>query len=114
MKRFLCTLALAFLIFASAVCLHAQTTNGSVQGTVTDPSGAAIGGASVTGRNMDTGLTITTVSSNAGLYSLANLPPGRYSISVEGPNLKKYSREGVTVATDATVALDVQMPRVSQ
>jgi hypothetical protein len=68
-----------------------------------------LGGAQITGRNLDTGLTISTVTSNAGLYSLANLPPGRYTVTVEAPNLKKYSREGVTVQTDATVALDVQM-----
>jgi len=102
-----CTLA--FFLLASTVSLHAQTTNGSIQGTVTDPSGAAVGGASVTGRNLDTGLTITTVTTDAGLYSLANLPPGRYSVTVQGSGLKKYSREGVTVQTDATVALDVQM-----
>ena len=107
MKRLVCTLA--FFVLASTVALRAQTTNGSIQGTVTDPSGAAIGGAAVTGRNLDTGLTITTVTTDAGLYSLANLPPGRYSVTIEGPNLKKYSREGVTVQTAATVALDVQM-----
>ena len=107
MKRFIYTLA--FILLASTVSLRAQTTNGSIQGTVTDPSGAAIGGASVTGRNLDTGLTITTVTTDAGLYSLANLPPGRYSVTIQGPGLKKYSREGVTVQTDATVALDVQM-----
>src|SRR5216684_6492456 len=107
MKRFIYTLA--YILFALTLPLHAQTTNGSIQGTVTDPSGAAIGGASVTGRNMDTGLTITTVTTDAGLYSLANLPPGRYAVTVEEPSLKKYSREGVTVQTGATVALDVQM-----
>ncbi len=107
MKRLVCTLA--FFLLASTASLRAQTTNGSIQGTVTDPSGAAIGGASVTGRNLDTGLTITTVTTDAGLYSLANLPPGRYTVTVQGPGLKKYSREGVTVQTDATVALDVQM-----
>src|SRR6266852_6133999 len=106
-KRLVCTLA--FFLLASTASLRAQTTNGSIQGTVTDPSGAAIGGASVTGRNLDTGLTITTVTTDAGLYSLANLPPGRYTVTVQGPGLKKYSREGVTVQTDATVALDVQM-----
>jgi len=100
---------LAFFLVASTASLRAQTTNGSIQGTVTDPSGAAIGGASVTGRNLDTGLTITTVTTDAGLYSLANLPPGRYSVTIQGPGLKKYSREGVTVQTDATVSLDVQM-----
>ena len=107
MKKLVCTCVL-FLI-TSTVFVLAQTTNGGIQGAVTDPSGATIGGAQITGRNLDTGLTISTVTSNAGLYSLANLPPGRYTVTVEAPNLKKYSREGVTVQTDATVALDVQM-----
>src|SRR6202158_497955 len=106
-KRFI--YGLAFILLAWTLSLRAQTTNGSIQGTVTDPSGAAVGGASVTGRNLDTGLTITTVTTDAGLYSLANLPPGRYSVTIQGPGLKKYSQEGVTVQTDATVALDVQM-----
>ena len=107
MKRLACTFAI--LLLASAACLHGQTTNGNIQGTVTDPSGSAVGGAGVTGRNLDTGLSITTATTDAGLYSLANLPPGRYAVTIEGPNLKKYSREGVTVQTGATVALDVQM-----
>jgi Carboxypeptidase regulatory-like domain len=106
-KRFM--FVLAFILLASAVSLRSQTTNGSIQGTVTDPSGAAVAGATVTGRNLDTGLTITTVTTDAGFYSLANMPPGRYTVTIEGPNLKKYSREGVTVQTGATVALDVQM-----
>jgi Carboxypeptidase regulatory-like domain len=106
-KRLVCTFALFLVV--STVYVLAQTTNGKIQGTVTDPSGATVGGANVTGRNLDTGLTISTVTTDAGLYSLANLPPGRYSVTIEGPNLKKYTREGVTVQTDATVALDVQM-----
>src|SRR5229473_7473632 len=106
-KRLVCTCALFLLV--STVCVLAQTTNGNIQGTVTDPSGATVGGAKVTSRNLDTGLTITTVTTDAGLYSLANLPPGRYSVTIQGPGLKKYSREGVTVQTDATVSLDVQM-----
>jgi hypothetical protein len=104
-----CIAIFVLFLFASTACLLAQTTNGTIQGTITDPSGATVGSARVTGRNLDTGLSISTVTSNAGLYSLANLPPGRYTVTIEGPNLKKYSREGVTVQTDATVALDVQM-----
>ncbi len=106
-KKLVCILA--FFLLVPTLYLRAQTTNGSIQGTVTDPSGATVGGATVTGRNMDTGLAITTVTTDAGLYSLANLPPGRYTVTIEAPNLKKYSREGVTVQTDATVALDLQM-----
>jgi hypothetical protein len=99
----------ALFLVASTVWVLAQTTNGGIQGSVTDPSGATVGGARVAGQNMDTGLTVTTVTSDAGLYSLANLPPGRYKVTVEGPNLKKYLRPGVTVQTGGTVVLDVQM-----
>jgi hypothetical protein len=107
MKKFFCTLA--FLLLSATVSLHAQTTNGSIEGSVADPSGGAVAGASVTARNLDTGLTQTTTTTDAGLYSLPNLPPGRYSVTVEAPNLKKYSREGVTVTTGTAVALDIRM-----
>src|SRR5258707_2488367 len=107
MKKFIYTFA--FLLFSGAVFLHGQTTNGSIEGSVTDPSGGAVAGASVTSRNMDTGLTQRTTTTDASIYSLPNLPPGRYSVTVEAPNLKKYSREGVTVATGSTVSLDIPM-----
>lgn len=107
MKRLVCTCVLFLVV--SAVWVLAQTTNGNIQGTITDPSGATVGGAKVTSRNMETGLTISTVTTDAGLYSLPNLPVGRYAVTIEAPNLKKYTREGVTVDTDATVPLDIQM-----
>ena len=99
----------AFLILSAAVSLHAQTTNGSIEGSVTDPSGGAVAGASVTARNMNTGLTQATTTTDAGIYSLPNLPPGRYSVTVEAPNLKKYAQEGVTVTTGTAVALNILM-----
>ena len=89
-KKLVCILA--FFLLVPTLYLRAQTTNGSIQGTVTDPSGATVGGATVTGRNMDTGLAITTVTTDAGLYSLANLPPGRYTVTIEAPNLKLRAR----------------------
>ncbi len=92
-----------------ALSLWGQTNSGNIRGTITDPSGAALAGAAVTARNMDTGLSITTASTDAGLYSVPNLPPGRYSVSVEAPSLKKYTQEGVTVATGTAVTLDIQM-----
>jgi hypothetical protein len=107
MKKFISTFA--FLILSAAVSLHAQTTNGSIEGTVTDPSGSAVGGASVTARNMDTGLTQATTTTDAGIYSLPNLPPGRYSVTVEAPNLKKYAQEGVTVTTGTAISLNIPM-----
>jgi len=107
MKSFIC--ACLLVLWVSVGSLHAQTTNGSIQGTVTDPNGGAVSAASVTGRNLDTGLTQTTSTTDAGIYSLPNLPPGRYSVVVEAPGLKKYSQEGVTVLTGTTVSLDIPM-----
>jgi len=92
-----------------ALSLWGQTNSGNIRGTITDPSGATLAGATVTARNMDTGLSITTASTDAGLYSVPNLPPGRYSVSAEAPSLKKYTQEGVTVATGTAVTLDIQM-----
>src|SRR3989441_7946213 len=91
------------------VLVDEQPTNGSIQGTVTDPSGETLCLAPVTARNLDTGLTNSTVTTDAGLYSLPNLPPGRYSVKVEATGMKKYEREGVTVQTGSTVSLDIEM-----
>ncbi len=108
MRYFLC-LAGCLACCLIALSLWGQTNSGNIRGTITDPSGAALAGAAVTARNMDTGLSITTASTDAGLYSVPNLPPGRYSVSVEAPSLKKYTQEGVTVATGTAVTLDIQM-----
>src|ERR1043166_4814407 len=97
MKSFICACLLVLRV--SVGSLHAQTTNGGIQGTVTDPNGAAVSGASVTSRNLDTGLTQATSTTDAGIYSLPNLPPGRYSEVVAQRGLKKYSQEGVSVLT---------------
>jgi Carboxypeptidase regulatory-like domain/TonB dependent receptor len=107
MKSFICACLLVLCVTVGS--LHAQTTNGGIQGTVTDPNGGAVSGASVTSRNLDTGLTQATSTTDAGIYSLPNLPPGRYSVVVEAPGLKKYSQEGVTVLTGTTVSLDIPM-----
>src|SRR5437763_2580803 len=88
---------------------YGQSNTGGIQGTITDPSGAIVLKAMFTGRNMDTGVVSSTVSTDAGLYSLPGLSPGRYAITVEAPGLKKYIREGVTVPTGTLVSLDVQM-----
>jgi hypothetical protein len=109
-KDFLRVLSFSWLLGAVLVVTAAgQTTNGSIQGTVVDAGNAAVVGATVTGRNMDTGLTVAATTTSAGLFSLPNLPPGRYALTVEAKDMKKYTQEGVTVSTNSTVGLDVQL-----
>lgn len=110
MKHFLRLLFVSGLLGALlTLSALGQTTNGNIQGTVVDPSNAAVPGATVTARNMDTGLTAAATTTGAGVYALPNLPPGRYEITVEMSGMKKYVRTGVTVATNSTVGLDVQL-----
>lgn len=87
----------------------AQTTNGNIQGSVTDQSGAVLPNAKVTATNIETGVTVVTQSTDAGVYYIANLPPGRYSVAVEAANLKKFQQDGVTVRTASTTTVNVQM-----
>src|SRR5579864_4088049 len=109
-KDFLRLLSFSWLLSAVlVVSVGGQTTNGGIQGTVADAGNAAVPGATVTGRNMDTGLMVSATTTGAGLYSLPNLPPGRYAVSVEANGMKKYTREGVTVGTNSTVGLDVRL-----
>src|SRR5437870_442047 len=105
MKYFVGLLACALVVSLS----NGQSNSGNIQGTVSDSTGAALPKATVTVRNLDTGATVSTETTDAGLYSAPNLPPGRYALTVEAPNFKKYVREGVTVPTGTTVTLDIQM-----
>src|SRR5438309_5762097 len=102
--RALCLLTLVLIVGANG-----QTTNGNIQGTVVDPQNATVSGATVTARNMDTGLTVAAATTSAGVFALPNLPPGRYTVTVEAPGMKKHTQEGITVATNGTVGLDVQL-----
>src|SRR2546423_5003047 len=110
MKHFLRLLSSSFLLgMVLVVSVAGQTTNGNIQGTVVDPQGASVAGAAVTGRNIDTGLTIAASTSSAGLFALQNLPPGRYAVTVEFAGMKKFMQEGITIGTNSTVGLEVKL-----
>jgi Carboxypeptidase regulatory-like domain/TonB dependent receptor len=91
-----------------ACCLFAQNNSGTIQGTVMDPSGAVLSGAAITVKNMDTGVTVNSRTTDAGVYSVPNLVPGRYSITVEVAGMRRYSQDGVTVRTSTTTTVDVK------
>ena len=85
------------LFFLSSSPLHAQTFRGTILGTVTDSSGGAVPGATVTIKNLDTGLTRTVVTSDDGSYSAPELPIGNYSVTVEKSGFKEGVVTGVKV-----------------
>ncbi|HWF48713.1 MAG TPA: carboxypeptidase regulatory-like domain-containing protein, partial [Bryobacteraceae bacterium] len=95
-----------FSLFLLGVGTYAQTT-GQISGTVTDATKAPVEGATVTIVNADTGVTVFKGTTNAsGIYRAANVPVGRYNISVEAPGFKKYDVSGVNIAIDQKASID--------
>jgi len=87
-------------IAASAALLQAQY-GASLQGTVTDKSGAVVAGASVTITNQATGVSRNTVTGDSGFYRITGLPPGRYNVDVEAASFKKSTKSDVDVVAEA-------------
>ncbi len=75
---------LASVVFlVSASVSYAQTVTATVTGTVTDPGGSVIPGAHVVAHNVDTGVESSALANNDGIYRIANLPIGRYRVTVD-------------------------------
>lgn len=86
-----------------------QQVSGTISGFVTDQSGAAIPGATVTATNVLTGVATTRNTENSGLYLLLNLIPGTYSVTVTATGFQKFIRENVVLTVDSTVTVDAHM-----
>jgi len=100
----------SLVLFAGLVTgLHAQTTNGTITGTITDPSGAAVGGVQVQITNRDTGEQRTATSQDNGSYIVPQLPPGRYSISVEKQGFTKEVQTNVQLLVNQSATLDFKL-----
>ena len=111
--RFLHAVVISLCFFFTALLLSspasAQSTFGSISGTVTDTSGAAVAGATVTLTSAATGATDTFTTTADGLYSFVNLGPGQYTLNVEKTGFKHVKREGVVVQVQQAVRIDVSM-----
>jgi hypothetical protein len=109
-------LALGAVMMIWGVAAEAQTFRGTILGTVTDTSGAAIAGATVTVRNIDTGLVRTMTTSSDGSYSAPELPIGNYSVTVENSGFKTGVVSGlrVEVSSERRADLTLQAGDVTQ
>lgn len=93
-----------------AVTAMAQTAgSGTINGTVTDPSGSSIPGAAVLIHDADTGLDRPIQTNDAGIYSAAFLQPGHYDITVSKAGFTKVDRQGITVEVGRTITIDFKM-----
>jgi len=91
------------------MAIQAQVTSATIVGTVTDPSGAAVAGAQVTARNIDTGLARTVSSGDDGTYRLEFLPVGNYAVEVTTTGFKKSYLNNIVLQVNDTVRVDVAL-----
>src|SRR4026208_612680 len=101
--------ALCFARIAAAIPAAAQTTNGVISGIVSDAQGGVLPGVTVTGRNIETGITRTVVTESDGRYRLAALPPGRYEVRAELQGFGSANVPEMTLLTGTELNRNITM-----
>ncbi len=100
---------LGLFLLSSNVFAQSEVGTTSVNGTVSDPSGAAVADANVTARNNGTGFVRQGTSTGAGLYNLTGLPVGTYEVTVEASGFKVSKAPAVNLALGGASTLNVRL-----
>lgn len=109
MKNKLTFMMLFLVLFGANIYVSAQTINGNITGTVLDPQGAAVVGATVTASNRETGFQRSVTSNEEGRFSINALPVGVYNVRVEATNFAVSTTENVQVNTSENTELNINI-----
>ncbi|MEP6900870.1 MAG: TonB-dependent receptor [Actinomycetota bacterium] len=102
-------LAIVMIFSVSAIFAQAQVSTADLNGTVVDPNGAIVSGATVTAKNSSTGITRTVTANESGEYSIIGLPPGEYEVTVEAATFKKTVISPVKLTVGQSAGLEVKL-----
>ncbi len=101
--------AIVMIFSVSAIFAQAQVSTADLNGTVVDPNGAVVAGATVTARSTSTGITRTVTANDSGEYSLIGLQPGDYEVTVEAATFKKTVISPVKLTVGQSASLEVKL-----
>jgi hypothetical protein len=97
------------LLLAIPFAANAQQYSGTVTGTVTDPSGAAVAGAEVTISSASTGVSFTAMTSDLGVFSFAQLTAGSYEVHVKHSSFKEFIAKDVEVHVSTVTEVNAKL-----
>lgn len=92
-----------------AVLAFGQSDRGTITGTISDPSGAAVANAPVEARNTENGVSTSIAASSTGNYTIPSLPAGNYELRVSVMGFKEFIRQGLQVQNAQTMRIDIQL-----
>src|SRR5688572_16812441 len=102
-------LRLALVACLASTCFGQASFTGTILGTVTDPTGSSISGATVLVTNLATNEVTRTRTDAAGNYFAPNLRPGEYAVAVENPGFKKWIQDRIPLQIDQRARVDASM-----
>jgi len=108
-RKFFQPLAASFLLVFSAATGFAQSDLTAVAGTIHDPTGAVVSGATVTVRNQATGAERKATTNANGNYSIPSVPAGNVDLIVEAAGFKRYEQSGNSLQANVTATLDATL-----
>jgi hypothetical protein len=105
------TQAILFLSVLTGVSsLHAQATRATISGTITDTTNAAVAGAKVQIKNVDTNVLQSTVTDGQGRYAAPDLPIGNYEVQASNTGFQTVVRRGITLNIGSQSVVDIALP----
>lgn len=109
MKRFVRWMSLVAVCLALSNSAFPQASSSSLRGTVTDPSGSALPGATVVLANPESKITRTATTGGLGDYRFLALPPGTYTLTVSATGFARYEQTGIQLLVNTPATANVQL-----
>src|SRR5205807_7577698 len=100
---------IVMLLCLFSFCAYGQVSGGSVAGTIKDPTGAVVPGASITIQNQDTAVKHEQTSNRDGEYIVPNLQPGNYTISCSAVGFSSAAIKNIVVGVGSALVIDLTM-----
>jgi len=108
-RIYLLALMMVGLLGLTTIAGNAQSTSGTILGTVTDSTGAVVANTTVQLINSGTGTKTASLTNDSGYYQFVDVIPGTYKIVIQKEGFKQLSRAGIVLQTEARIQVDLQL-----